>query len=159
MKRFDNISISDLNENERSDVIGLAIRVLASRMRKGRQIKSMKDASDYLQLTIGERSTECFGVIFVDQRHRVISSEILFFGTIDGAAVYPRVVVERALGHNAAGVILYHNHPSGVAEPSMADKAITKRLRDALNLIDVRVIDHLVICAGESCSFANRGWL
>ena len=85
--------------------------------------------------------------------------EELFWGTIDGASVYPRVVVQRALEVNAAAIVFFHNHPSGVAEPSHADEAITRRLRDALALVDVRVLDHFVVAAGESVSFAERGLL
>ena len=100
-----------------------------------------------------------FACLFLDNRHRVIKYEELFRGTIDGASVHPREVVKRALHHNSAAVILAHNHPSGVAEPSLADEAITRRLKDALSLVDVRVLDHFVVAAGESVSFAERGLL
>ncbi|VAW93941.1 UPF0758 family protein, partial [hydrothermal vent metagenome] len=96
---------------------------------------------------------------FLDTRHRVIEFEELFRGTIDGASVHPREVLRRALAHNAAAVILAHNHPSGIAEPSRADRHITERLTDALALVDVRVLDHLVVGDGEVVSFAERGWL
>ncbi|MGB5209269.1 MAG: JAB domain-containing protein, partial [Gammaproteobacteria bacterium] len=94
-----------------------------------------------------------------DNRNRLIGLEELFRGTIDGASVYPREVVRQALAHNAAAVILAHNHPSGVAEPSQADEAITRRLKNALALVDIRVLDHLVIGDGEAVSFAERGLL
>ena len=99
----------------------------------------------YLQLQVAGLEHEVFGALFLDTRHRVIENEIMFRGTLDGAAVYPREVAKEALKHNAAAVIFYHNHPSGVAEPSGADRTITKRLIDALGLLDIRVLDHLVI--------------
>jgi DNA repair protein RadC len=95
----------------------------------------------------------------LDNRHRIIADEELFQGTIDGASVHPRIVVQRALEVNAAAVILYHNHPSGVAEPSSADENITLRLKDALALVDIRVLDHFVVSAAESTSFAEKGIL
>jgi DNA repair protein RadC len=100
-----------------------------------------------------------FAVLFLDTHHRAISYEELFHGTIDGASVHPREVVNAALRHNAAAVILSHNHPSGVAEPSEADRRITQRLKDALALVDVRVLDHFVVATEGSVSFAERGLL
>lgn len=102
---------------------------------------------------------EVFACLFLDNQHRLIACRELFRGTLDGASVYPREVVAECLGHNAAAVILAHNHPSGVTEPSLADRQITRRLVDALALIDVRVLDHLVIGEGEAVSFAERGLL
>jgi len=98
-------------------------------------------------------------VLFLDNRHRVISLDEMFNGTINGASVHPREIVKRALSHNAAAVILAHNHPSGVAEPSEADQHLTRKLSEALGLIDVRVLDHFVIGDGEAVSFAERGWI
>ena len=100
---------------------------------------------------------EVFACLFLDNRHRVIIFEELFRGTIDGASVHPREVVRRALQHNAAAVILAHNHPSGIAEPSRADIQLTRRLIDALALIDVRVLDHIVVGDGGGASLAERG--
>ena len=114
---------------------------------------------EYLKTLLAPQERELFLVLALDNRHRVIASEILFAGTIDGASVHPREVVKCALRHNAAAVIFSHNHPSGVAEPSQADELITKRLRDALALVDIRVLDHFVIGAGSTCSFAERGML
>ena len=102
---------------------------------------------------------EVFAVLFLDNKHRVIGFEKMFYGTVDGAAVYPREVVRRALEYNAASVIVAHNHPSGVAEPSQADRDVTERLRRALDLIDVRILDHLVIGDGHWESFSRRGWV
>ena len=98
-------------------------------------------------------------VLFMDAQNRVIASEEMFRGTLTQTSVYPREVVKRALAHNAGAVILAHNHPSGVAEPSQADRALTRRLSEALSLIDVRIVDHVVIGDGEYTSFAERGWI
>jgi DNA repair protein RadC len=102
---------------------------------------------------------EVFACLYLDNRHRVIAFEELFRGTLDGASVHPREVVKATLRHNAAALILAHNHPSGVAEPSDADRLITRRLREALGLVDVRVLDHFVVGDGYAVSFAERGWL
>lgn len=113
----------------------------------------------YLTLKLAHVPHEVFACVFLNTRNHVIAFEELFRGTIDGAAVYPREVVKAALRHNAAAVILAHNHPSGVAEPSAADRDITRRLADTLALVDVRVLDHLVIAARQTVSFAERGLL
>ncbi len=140
-------------------VLEMSRRHLGERLRRGVTIDAPEKCIDYLRARLGDRPAECFAVLFLDNRHRLIAFEELFHGTIDGASVYPREVVRRALAHNAAAVILSHNHPSGVAEPSQADRRITERLREALELIDVRVLDHIVIGDGEHCSLAQRGWL
>jgi DNA repair protein RadC len=113
----------------------------------------------YLKSRLCGYPYEVFACLFLDKRHRVITFEELFRGTIDGASVHPREVVRRCLAHNAAGVILAHNHPSGIAEPSQEDRTITIRLRDALALIEVRVLDHIVIGDGPPISLSERGWL
>ena len=115
-------------------------------------------ASEFGTLYV-DRKHEVFGALFLDNRHRVIRVAEMFQGTIDGASVHPRVVAQRALELNAAAIVFFHNHPSGVAEPSNADEAITRRLREALALVDVRVLDHFVVAAGESVSFAESGLL
>ena len=115
-------------------------------------------SKDYVKLQLATYEHEVFACLFMDNRHRVIAFEKLFRGTIDGASVYPREVVKTALSHNAAAVIFAHNHPSGNPEPSQADRQITQRLKDALSLIDVRVLDHLVV-GNEVISFAERGYL
>src|SRR5690606_16646651 len=114
---------------------------------------------DYLRARLGGYQSEVFACLYLDNQHRVLAMEELFQGTIDGAAVYPREVVKRCLHNNAAAVIFAHNHPSGVAEPSQADVSITNRLRTALNTIDVRVLDHVVVGRSEVVSFAERGLL
>jgi DNA repair protein RadC len=113
-------------------------------------------AKDYLRARFCQHDIEVFSAIFLDTQHRVLAFEELFKGTIDGAAVYPREVVKRCIAHNAAAIILAHNHPSGVAEPSQADIAITAKLKQALAMIDIRVLDHLVIGANEVVSLSDR---
>lgn len=140
-------------------VLEMARRHLAERLQRGDALTDPETTRDYLRRRIADRQHEIFAALFLDNRHRVIVCEELFRGTIDGAAVYPREVVKTALGHNAAAVILAHNHPSGVAEPSRADRDLTRRLIEALALVDIRVLDHLVIGDGETTSFAERGWL
>ena len=116
-------------------------------------------AREYLIAQFKPLQREVFACLFLDTRHQIIAFERLFFGTLDAATVHPREVVRRALELNAGAVILAHNHPSGVAEPSQADRALTRRLSDALSLVEVRVIDHVVIGDGATTSFAERGWL
>ncbi|HXH03878.1 MAG TPA: DNA repair protein RadC [Candidatus Competibacteraceae bacterium] len=137
----------------------LARRHLEDTLRRDDVIRGVADTRRYLTARLRHQPHEVFACLFLDAKHRVIAYEELFHGTIDGAAVHPRRVVKRALQHNAAAVILAHNHPSGVAEPSQADRDITERLRQALGLIDVRVLDHVVVGDGEVVSFAARGWL
>jgi DNA repair protein RadC len=134
-------------------------RYLAARLQRGDVLANPQDARRYVAHRLRRYPHEVFACLFLDNRHRVISFEELFFGTIDGATVHPREVVRRALGHNAAALILAHNHPSGVAEPSRADELLTRRLREALALVDTRVLDHLVIGDAEVVSFAERGLL
>ncbi|MDT8386074.1 MAG: DNA repair protein RadC [Thiogranum sp.] len=138
-------------------VLELARRHLHERLIRGDALKNPAETKNYLTSRLRDYPYEVFACLFLDSRHRVISYEELFRGTIDGATVHPREVLRRALQHNAAAVILAHNHPSGVAEPSDADRRITRRLQDALGLIDIHVLDHVVI--GDQCvvSFAERG--
>lgn len=128
--RFARLGASDLQKAEQASVVRLALEVLATRHTRGQPLTSPKDTRAYLQLQLAERRNEMFGIILLDNRHRVIAFEELFQGTIDGTLVHPRVVVQRSLEHNAAAVILFHNHPSGVAEPSTADEMLTRRLKD-----------------------------
>lgn len=137
----------------------LGRRYLDEALRRGDVLSSAADTRRFLRARLRDLRQEVFSVLFLDNRHRVIVFEELFHGTIDGASVYPRQVLRRCLYHNAAAVILAHNHPSGVAEPSPADRHITERLRSALELIDVRLLDHFVIGDGEAVSFAERGLL
>jgi len=139
-------------------VIEQALAIIDARMfRHGEALISPRDSAAFLKLKLGSYQWEVFACLFLDNRHRVLAFEEMFRGTLDGASVHPREVVRAALNHNAAAVIFSHNHPSGVAEPSAADRNITRQLRDALQLIGVRVLDHLVIGAGEPTSMAARG--
>ncbi len=137
----------------------LASRHLAGGLHRGEAVSDPDTAARFLALKLRHLPHEVFACLYLDTRHRMLGFEELFRGTIDGAQVHPREVVRRCLAHNAAAVILAHNHPSGVPEPSAADRAITARLREALAMIDVRVLDHLVIGEGAPVSFAARGLL
>ncbi len=157
--RFGGLSLSQLNHVERQSLLALALAMLAEQHRPGEVLGSPEETRRYLRIRLAERKNEVFGCLFLDNRHRIIEVGELFQGTIDGASVHPRVVVQKALELNAAATVLFHNHPSGVAEPSHADEALTRRLKDALALVDVRVLDHFVVTAGESISFAEKGLL
>lgn len=157
--RFQGLAPQDLNSTEQESLVALALAVLAHRHQRGQSMSCSADTRAFLRVWLGERRTETFGSLYLDSQHRILECQELFHGTIDGAAVYPRVLVQDALRLNAAAVVLFHNHPSGIAEPSRSDEAITKRLKEALALVDVRVLDHVVVAAGESVSFAERGLL
>lgn len=157
--RFHALSPSALNREEKDAVLKLAMSVLAQRHRRGRTMSSPAATRDYLRLRLRDQQHEVFGALFLDSQHRILKTEELFNGTIDGAAVYPRVVVQRALDLNAAAVLFFHNHPSGIAEPSQADRMITRRLQDALALMDIRVLDHVIVTSGDCASFAEMGLL
>jgi DNA repair protein RadC len=135
----------------------LAVRYFEQSLPVGQSIRSPTDSEAFLKARLRDRAHEVFCCIYLDNRHRVLGFEELFRGTIDGTSVYPREVVREALDVNAAAVILAHNHPSGVAEPSQADERITRRLRSALELVDIRLLDHLVIGDGAATSLAARG--
>ena len=135
----------------------MARRVMDEPLRQGDPLRSPDDTRRFLTSRLGTYPHEVFAGLFLDNRHRIIQYRELFRGTIDGAAVYPREVVRQALEDNAAAVIFAHNHPSGVAEPSDADVALTRRLKEALTLVDIRVLDHMVVGHGEVVSLAERG--
>ena len=134
-------------------------RWMAARLHRDGVLGSPDDTRRYAEARLRGFRTEVFAVLFLDARHRIIAFETLFRGTIDKASVHPRDAVRRALVHNAAAVIFVHNHPSGVAEPSFADRDVTARLGQALATVDVHVIDHLVVGDGETVSFAERDWI
>ncbi|WP_292975104.1 DNA repair protein RadC [Nitrosomonas sp.] len=138
-------------------VMEMARRALAEELKSGNIMDSPQSVRHYLQLSLGEKPYEVFLGIFLDTRHRTIVTEELFRGTLTQAGVYPREVVKRALFHNAAAMIFAHNHPSGVAEPSKADEVLTQSLKQALALVDVKVLDHFIIGRNETVSFAERG--
>jgi DNA repair protein RadC len=137
----------------------LSRRYLREGLERPGPIGGPEGAKDYLLAQFKPLQREVFGCLFLDTRHQLIAFEILFYGTLDATTVHPREVVKRVLELNAAAVILAHNHPSGVAEPSHADQALTRRLSEALALIDVRVLDHIVAGDRATVSFADRGWL
>jgi DNA repair protein RadC len=142
-------------------IIESALKILETRISYSSNepsLTSPQASKDFVKLQLATYEHEVFACLFLDNRNRVITFEEMFRGTIDGASVYPREVVKACLSHNAAAVILAHNHPSGATEPSQADIAITERLRKALALIDVRVLDHLIV-GEEVTSFAERGLL
>jgi len=140
-------------------VLEMGQRNLRQQIHRSDALQSPEHTRQYLQSLLGHLPHEEFGCLWLDNRNRVIEWEVLFRGTIDGANVYPREVVKHALAANAAATILAHNHPSGAVEASQADRLITERLQKALELIGVRVLDHLIIGDGQYCSFAEQGWL
>ncbi|WP_455375709.1 RadC family protein [Kaarinaea lacus] len=134
-------------------------RFLAESMLRDDALTNPQSTTRYLMAKMRDYRREVFACVFLDNRHRVISYDELFFGTIDSATVHSRELVQQSLYHNASAVILAHNHPSGIAEPSHADRELTKQLQKALSLIDVRVLDHIVVGDGSTVSFAERGYL
>ena len=140
------------------EILETAISIINSRFTKGTAITDPKQTHEFLKLELAHEEHELFAVMWLDNRHRVIEFETLFRGTIDAASVYPREVVKSALEHNAAACILCHNHPSGLAEPSQADKQITEKVKSALYLVDVRTLDHILV-AEETYSFAEHGMM
>jgi DNA repair protein RadC len=151
--------IGDAKSAQLLAAMELARRALAEELSCGDALSSPRTVRDYLRLSLGGREHEVFVALLLDAQHRVIACEELFRGTLTQTSVYPREVVKRALHHNAAAVIFAHNHPSGVAEPSRADEALTQALRQSLALVDVRVLDHFIVTAGQVASFAERGLL
>jgi len=140
-------------------VLEMARRHLAEQLEQTDALTSPDLTRQYLLAQMRDLQHEVFACVFLDNQHRVLKYQELFRGTIDGAAVYPREVVKQSLASGAAALILAHNHPSGIAEPSQSDRAITERLQQALALVDIRVLDHLVVGDGYAVSFAERGWL
>ncbi len=140
-------------------VVEMARRALAQPLQAAPVFDTPQRVKDYVALHLGSRTQEVFAVLFLDGQHRLLKLEEMFHGTLAQTSVYPREVVRRAIAHNAGAVILAHNHPSGVAEPSRADEYLTQTLKSALHLVDVRVLDHLVVGQGTVMSFAERGLL
>lgn len=140
-------------------VLELGRRHLAARLHREPALESPQAVRDYLKACLRHEPHEVFACLFLDTKHRVLAFETLFQGSIDGATVYPRQVVKRALLLNAAALIVTHNHPSGIPEPSEADRQLTQRLKDALALIEVRLLDHFVVGDGEPVSLAELGWI
>lgn len=140
-------------------VLELGRRYLEQTMQVGEAITSPHHLKQFLTAKMRAHGQEVFACVYLDNQHRILAYKELFFGTIDGASVYPREVVKQTLAMNAAAVIFAHNHPSGIAEPSVADQQITERLVEALNLVDVRVLDHMIVGDAEVVSFTERGLL
>lgn len=138
-------------------VLEMSRRHLAERLRRESALESPQAVRDYFKALLRHEPHEVFGCLFLDTRHRMLAFEVLFRGSIDSASVYPRQVVKRALAHNAAAVIFCHNHPSGISEPSQADRTLTRRLIQALDLIEVRVLDHFIVGDGQPLSMVERG--
>lgn len=147
-----------MNPQHEQAIIAAALAIVEARLKASTfATTSPGAAKSFLALQLGALEREVFGVMFLDAQHRLIAFEIMFQGTLTKTSVYPREVARRALGHNAAAVVLAHNHPSGVTTPSAADKALTRALQSCLDLVEVRVLDHIVIGGVDSFSFAEHG--
>ena len=140
-------------------VMEMARRNLDETLRRGDALESPEQTAGYLAMHLREKTREVFAALFLDNRHRVIAYEELFQGTVDGAQIHAREVVKRALELNACALIVAHNHPSGISEPSLSDQTVTRRLKAALAMVEVRLLDHMVIGDGEWASMADRGML
>ncbi|AUV16026.1 JAB domain-containing protein [Aeromonas caviae] len=138
-------------------ILEAARHAIERKMQRGTSFTSPAAVKEYLRAKLAGFEHEVFAVLFMDTQHRLIEYAEMFRGTIDGASVYPRELVKEALRHNAAAVIVSHNHPSGNPEPSGADRALTQRLKEALGLVDVRVLDHVIVAGSDTTSFAERG--
>ena len=138
-------------------ILDAARRVIDQKMRRGAEFSSPETVKEYLRTKLAGFDHEVFAVLFLDARHRLIEYVEMFRGTIDGAEVHPREVVKEALQHNAAAVIFAHNHPSGIPEPSAADRALTQRLKEALTLVEVRTLDHIIVAGNDAVSLVERG--
>lgn len=141
------------------EVLARAEEIYLDRMKRYGAMTRPEDAAEYFRAKLAHLGHEEFHVVYLDNRHRILSSELHARGTLDGATIYCRQIAKRALLLDAAAVICSHNHPSGNPEPSAADRAITKRIVDALNLLDIRLVDHVVVGAEGTVSFAERGWV
>ena len=153
------VSNDDPRTDAEDQIIEQAFAILDRRFAVGETMTDPAAAGNYIKAKLMEYDYEVFAVLFLDTRHRVLGFEEMFRGTIDGAEVHPREVVKRALEFNCAAVILGHQHPSGCPEPSAADRAVTAQLKQALALVDVRVLDHFVVGEGKPVSMAARGWV
>ena len=155
--RFAGLGVHTLNEAERDSVVKLALEVMVEEVADGPVLTDGPVAAKYLRLKSGRREREVFGCLFLTARNRLIRDEELFHGSIDRTTVYPRVILQKALAHNAAALIAYHNHPGGVAEPSPSDVQLTNRTKDLLEEVDVRMLDHIVVSRAQTVSMASRG--
>ncbi|CAD0363537.1 MULTISPECIES: JAB domain-containing protein [Xanthomonas] len=158
MKRTQDRAVQYQLQMDEEGILLAAANILEQRLQRQGRIHSPEQAGSYLVARCAHLPREVFGCIFLDTKHHILATEHLFSGTIDGCDVHPRVVAKRALDLNAVAVILFHNHPSGNPEPSEADRKVTRRLEQALGLLDIRVLDHLVIGGQQHVSLASRGW-
>ena len=138
-------------------IVEQALQILASRLKFGAALTSPSAVRDYLRLSLGHREHEVFVCIWLDAQHRALALEEAFRGTLTQTSVYPREIVKSALRHNAAAVLFAHNHPSGAAQPSQADELLTRNLKEALELVEVKVLDHFIVAGAQAISFAERG--
>jgi DNA repair protein RadC len=148
-----------MNYTSEDDLLRAALFVAEKRLHHdGDALQCPHAVRDYLKVWAAQRTEEHFGVIWLNSLHQVLATEVLFHGTIDGAQVYPRALLRDGLNHNAAAALVFHNHPSGDSEPSAADRALTGKLKEALGMIDIRLLDHLVV-GSTITSLAERGWM
>ena len=152
-----NKAIRLARSGEADSVISAAQQIMETRMRHGELLGSPNAVRDYLRLLLHDREYEVFAIVLLDAQNRVLACEELFRGTLTQTSVYPREVVKTALQHNAAAIICAHNHPSGVAEPSRADELLTTSLKQALALVDIKVLDHFIVAGSAAVSFSERG--
>lgn len=154
------IASEEASRRREDRAIARALRILERRAGSpGQSFGEVSACESFFRLRLGGEMREHFEVVFLDSRHRLIAVERMFSGSVDGAQVHPRVVVQRALALNAAAVMVAHNHPSGYAEPSAADRAVTTQLKTALGMVEVRLLDHFVVTADRAVSMAARGWI
>lgn len=142
-------------------LISRALRCLEDRLKylTGETLNHSRHVRDYLRLKLAEEKNEVFSVLFLDNQHRLLAFEKMFFGTINESVVYPRTIIQKALEHNAAAIIAAHNHPSGNKNPSRADKEITSKLKTVMDAIDIKLLDHIIITSVDTYSFAEGGLL
>ena len=151
---------SELTAKVDAAIINAAKHIIEQRFKRGATLTSPETVIEYLSLKLSQNEREVFAVVFLDTQHRVIAYEELFFGTINGASVYPREIVKRALALNASALIISHNHPSGIAEPSQTDIGVTEKISQALRLVDIKLLDHIVVGSPrEYVSFSEKGLL
>ncbi len=155
--QFEGLNPTNLIESEKKSVVRLALAVLQEKFQTREKINSVAQVREYFQLKLAEQKNEVFVALFLTNKHTIIAYEELFHGSIDGASVYPRVVAQRSLELNAAAVIFAHNHPAGDPKPSESDNRITQRLKETLNLFDIRVLDHVIVGTGGTVSMAEIG--
>lgn len=140
-------------------IIEFALDLAQQRLARHDALHSPEATRRYLALSLAHETREVFGALFLDTQLRVIRNEVMFLGSIDCCTVHPRIVAQKALAYSANGIVVYHNHPSGLPEPSVADRQITTQLKDALNVLEIRLVDHFVFGGAKSVSFAERGWM